>query len=157
MAETIVPQLGMSAPKCRCTTYCEKGVDPMSTCICKMPGEVITAYCDQCDPSHQRFTWHADGSCLNCANRVREERKKQMAERHARIMASPANPVEITDGAIEEADYRPAEPAPAQKLWSPPESAAPAASAIVLRMNGVDIVLTTDGAKIAKTLQDLIR
>jgi len=97
-------------------------------------------------------------------DRVRRERKKQLADRHARVMASPANPVEINDD-IEEADYRP-EPSPKPKklqppdmtLWSPPASYNPSGeTSIVLRMNGRDVVLTTDPDKVARTLQDLIR
>lgn len=170
---TVQLSLGMSAPKCNCKTHCEKGVDPMETCICKIPGEVITAYCDQCDPKRERFTWHVNGSCMNCVNRVREDRKKQLAERHARIMASPANPDRSIEE-IEDADYtdvpRPSsatalvtpsgqplvkEEPVRYPVASPPSGSFP--SGLALLINGQYVTLTNDPVKIAKVLQDLIR
>ncbi len=139
-------ELGQHAEKCDCQHVCRKGVEPMADCVCRLPGETIAEYCDICDPSHKKFTWHNNGSCITCIRRAFQEKKDRMAKRHAEVLVAPPNPVQIED-----ADYTPVEtPKGTIDLVS-----APTTLELILRVNGIDLKLTDDVAKVQRILQVL--
>lgn len=128
-------EIGILAGNCRCTTHCEKGVEPMGDCVCKLPGETVTARCEVCAGT----TWHNNGSCISCVRKTREEAKQRAALRHQQILAAPANPVQIKDDELViEADYR----TPVNTVPKPAGKAP--MMEIVLRVMGNDIVLASN-------------
>jgi hypothetical protein len=121
------------------------GVDPMGDCICRLPGETVTAHCDLCDPTHTKFTWWNNGACISCVRRARDDKKAKNALRHAEVLASKPNPVEI-----EEADY--VAPVDAGNRYIQPEAPANVLE-IVLRVNGIDLSITKDIKQIERMLR----
>ena len=150
-------EIGIEAAHCNCTTHCQKGVEPMGDCICRLPGTTITARCE----IEGGTTWHNNGSCVSCVRIARQAKKDANQLRHAQILSAPANPVQI-----EEADYfvpgadliLPGDLAGSHEFKAPAVGVriTPGNSAlleIVLKVNGVELSITKDLAKIQRILQ----
>lgn len=141
-------ELGIVATPCICLYACEKGVEPMADCIRKLPGETVTARCD----IEGGTTWHNNGACVSCIRRAREDRKKMMADRHAKILEAPANPVQIEEAEIVRGSSK-VEPLTVNQV-AVGSSPTPAASLeMVLRVNGVEVSITTNILRIERMLR----
>ncbi len=144
-------EVGISAGTCSCIDACKKGVDPMSDCVVRLPGETVTAYCEV----EGGTTWHNNGSCVSCIRKAREDRKKMMADRHEKILAAPANPNEIEDAEILRGSSE-VERAPVKRVVEG-SIPSPAAISVVLRVSDMDIIIATDKTKIEEILRVAIK
>lgn len=139
--------IGVIAEHCNCTTHCQKGVEPMGDCICRLPGVTVTAHCEV----EGGTTWHNNGSCVSCVRIARQARKDANAKRHAEIMAAPPRPTQIVVPE-EEPDGGPEAPQ-SRRFYNEPPTQPVATLEIVLRVNGVDLTITRDLEKIQRILQ----
>lgn len=135
-------EVGTRAAHCDCTTHCKMGVEIMGDCVCRLPGDTVTAYCDICDPTHTKTTWHNNGSCISCVRTAREKKKEMNAARHAEILTSPPSQIDYTNE-TEAIIVKPAAPVQENSMLLE----------IVLRINGAEISVTKDAGLIGRMLQ----
>ena len=152
--------IGIAAPKCKCVHGCEKGVEPMTDCICKLEGDVRTARCE----AEGGTTWHVNGSCLSCTRKAFHEKKERMAKRHAEIMSAPANPVDLSnvdlDKEMEEFKALPSReqrrifvPNNEEKARIVEEAPVNSTMELVLRIGGVDLTISRSVVEIERMLR----
>lgn len=68
------------AEKCSCPPgECASLVDPPDACVNRLPGAVGTMHCPDCCPP-AGASWHQDGVCLRCADRLAEAIQRRLHE-----------------------------------------------------------------------------